>query len=37
STFVNGILDNIVREIREKGLFNKVGRGLLGESGEDKK
>ena len=32
STFVNGILDNIIKEIREKGLFNKSGRGLLGES-----
>jgi len=32
STFVNGILDNIVKEIREKGLFNKFGRGLVGES-----
>lgn len=31
SNFVNGILDNIVREIREQGLFNKVGRGLVGE------
>jgi N utilization substance protein B len=31
STFVNGILDNIVREIRVKGLFNKSGRGLVGE------
>ncbi len=31
STFVNGILDNIVKEIREKGLFNKSGRGLVGE------
>jgi N utilization substance protein B len=31
STFVNGILDNIVKEIREKGLFNKYGRGLIGE------
>ena len=31
STFVNGILDNIVKEIREKGLFNKLGRGLVGE------
>jgi transcription antitermination protein NusB len=31
STFVNGILDNIVKEIREKGLFNKYGRGLMGE------
>jgi N utilization substance protein B len=32
STFVNGILDNIVKEIREKGLYNKYGRGLVGES-----
>lgn len=32
STFVNGILDNIVREMREKGLIKKSGRGLLGES-----
>jgi transcription antitermination protein NusB len=32
STFVNGILDNIVREIRENGLFIKSGRGLLGET-----
>ncbi len=31
STFVNGILDNIVKEIREKGLFRKFGRGLVGE------
>lgn len=35
STFVNGILDNIVREIREKGLFSKYGRGLVGESLKD--
>jgi len=32
STFVNGILDNIVKEIRDQGLFNKFGRGLVGES-----
>ena len=32
STFVNGILDNIIKDIREKGLINKSGRGLLGES-----
>jgi N utilization substance protein B len=32
STFVNGILDNIVKEIREEGLFNKSGRGLVGEA-----
>jgi N utilization substance protein B len=36
STFVNGILDNIVREIRGKGLFNKCGRGLLGETIDNK-
>jgi len=35
STFVNGILDNIVKEIREEGLFKKSGRGLLGESREN--
>jgi len=32
STFVNGILDNIVKEIRGKGLIKKYGRGLVGES-----
>jgi N utilization substance protein B len=31
STFVNGILDNIVKEIRGEGLMNKFGRGLVGE------
>lgn len=31
STFVNGILDNIFREIKEKGLVKKYGRGLVGE------
>jgi N utilization substance protein B len=31
STFVNGILDNIVKEMREQGLLNKYGRGLMGE------
>jgi len=35
STFVNGILDNIVREIRKKGLFKKYGRGLIGELPEN--
>ncbi|MCU0362930.1 MAG: transcription antitermination factor NusB [Bacteroidales bacterium] len=35
STFVNGILDNIVKEMREKGLLNKSGRGLVGESEDD--
>jgi N utilization substance protein B len=32
STFVNGILDNIVKEIRGMGLVKKYGRGLVGES-----
>ena len=32
STFVNGILDNIVKEMREEGLFTKFGRGLVGEN-----
>lgn len=36
STFVNGILDNIVKEIRDEGLFNKSGRGLVGEALSDK-
>ena len=36
STFVNGILDNIVREIRNEGLLNKTGRGLVGEKISDK-
>jgi N utilization substance protein B len=31
STFVNGILDNIVKEMRKEGLLNKTGRGLVGE------
>lgn len=35
STFVNGILDNIVKEIREKGLFTKTGKGLIGETIDD--
>jgi transcription antitermination protein NusB len=35
STFVNGILDNIVREMRNQGLIRKTGRGLLGDSLED--
>jgi transcription antitermination protein NusB len=33
STFVNGILDKIVREMRENGSFTKSGRGLVGEPG----
>jgi len=35
STFVNGILDNIVKEIRDEGLFSKFGRGLVGEKIKD--
>jgi N utilization substance protein B len=35
STFVNGILDNIVKEIRKKGLLKKFGRGLVGEPQEN--
>ncbi len=35
STFVNGILDNIVREMRVKELFKKYGRGLIGEQPEN--
>jgi len=35
STFVNGILDNIVKEIREKRLLTKTGKGLIGEAVED--
>ncbi|MDT8401200.1 MAG: transcription antitermination factor NusB [Bacteroidales bacterium] len=35
STFVNGILDKIVKEMREKQLFRKTGRGLVGEPGFD--
>ncbi len=35
STFVNGILDNIVKEIRQDGQLNKSGRGLVGEKLED--
>jgi len=31
STFINGILDKIVREMREKNLYRKTGKGLLGE------
>lgn len=35
STFVNGILDNIVKEIKEKGVFRKTGKGLIGEKIEN--
>ena len=32
STFVNGILDKVVREMRDNGTFKKTGRGLVGDS-----
>jgi transcription antitermination protein NusB len=32
STFVNGILDKIVKEMRASGSFTKAGRGLIGET-----
>jgi N utilization substance protein B len=32
STFVNGILDKIVKEMRANGSFTKAGRGLIGEN-----
>lgn len=35
STFVNGILDKVVREMRENGTFKKSGRGLVGETESD--
>lgn len=36
STFVNGILDNIVmKDLRGSGLFRKTGRGLIGEISEE--
>ena len=35
STFVNGILDKIVREMRAEQMFSKKGRGLVGETGND--
>jgi N utilization substance protein B len=34
STFVNGILDKIVKEMRATGSFTKAGRGLIGENQE---
>jgi N utilization substance protein B len=37
STFVNGILDKIVREMRKNEIFKKSGRGLVGEPGIEKK
>jgi N utilization substance protein B len=36
SNFVNGILDKVVREMRDKNLFSKTGRGLVGEETEKK-
>lgn len=36
STFVNGILDKVVKEMRKGDKFRKVGRGLVGEATLDK-
>jgi len=33
STFVNGILDKVVLEMRNSKMFQKAGRGLIGEAG----
>lgn len=35
STFVNGILDKIVKELRDSGKLKKSGRGLVGEELKD--
>jgi N utilization substance protein B len=35
STFVNGILDKVVREMKEKDIFRKTGRGLVGDMEEE--
>ncbi|MFO7573878.1 MAG: transcription antitermination factor NusB [Bacteroidales bacterium] len=32
STFINGILDKVVKELKDKGMFEKTGRGLIGEN-----
>jgi N utilization substance protein B len=29
SSFINGVLDKIVANLREEGLMNKVGRGMI--------
>ena len=35
STFVNGILDKVVREMKENSMFRKTGRGLVGDVTEE--
>lgn len=35
STFINGILDKVVKEMKEKNLFEKSGRGLVGDLTEN--
>jgi transcription antitermination protein NusB len=35
STFINGILDKVVREMKAGGLFVKAGRGLIGEKNDN--
>lgn len=32
STFINGILDKVVKELKGLGMFEKAGRGLIGEN-----
>ena len=31
-TFINGILDKILKSLKEEGKISKTGRGLIGES-----
>ena len=35
STFINGILDKVVKEMKLRKLFEKTGRGLVGENSEE--
>jgi N utilization substance protein B len=35
STFINGILDKVVKEMKSSGMFEKAGRGLVGENEND--
>jgi len=36
STFVNGILDKVVREMKENNMLRKTGRGLIGDASGEK-
>ena len=31
-TFINGILDKILKSLKDEGKISKVGRGLIGEN-----